>query len=250
MLKEMRRILPRVLRTMAVLALAGGGCKATYPEQRLTQSLEEVCRKEYNLSVTAERQGETLIAYAAIPDLLDASQNISEASMEKVYNVITALARVGMSTDAPLQFLTIVATDPGREGIYLRITRHVYDLKRIFMSDFPHSESHIRTEMELSREFPDRLDITLQDFLAKQLARRVEKGLKGELLLQDVQGAFRDGGFHVMIGGIPLGKPLEQALSVNLKELGKVVKGYGFKDFDEIVIESDASGERLVWKNT
>lgn len=234
---------------MAALVLAAAtGCKATYPSERLTQAVEEVCRKEYKLSVTAERQGATLIAYASLPELLDENQNLAEPSLEKVYNVLTVLARVGMSTNAPIQFLTLVAADSEHEGVYLRITRHVYDIKRIFMSDFPHSESQARTEMEVSERFPEHLDVSLSDFLAHQLARRVEKGMKGPHFLQSAKGSYDGSRFLIRIEGAAPDKPLDQALDLRLKDLAMIVQGYGFKDFHEIVVETADGKNRLVWE--
>ncbi|MBA7505768.1 hypothetical protein ES706_04445 [subsurface metagenome] len=208
----MKRIFPFLI----LLMFMSSGCKPTYPKTKVSDSIIKLCRDEYNTEVKLKTAGKTLGVYMPIDNLLDSSLQPSEESFEKLGNVLHVLSRVALSTNADLEFITLVASDSKISGFELVLTRYVKDIKRFMVGDISRGEymkrmlfetkvdplvllsdlaSKDKKERPESGEFSIE-EVHLPDFLAKQISRRIEdkfkedKHLKGNFKVVAVNGEF------------------------------------------------------------
>lgn len=208
----MKRIFPFLI----LLMFMSSGCKPTYPKTKVSDSIIKLCRDEYNTEVRLKTIGKTLGVYMPIDNLLDSSLQPSEESFEKLGNVLHVLSRVALSTNADLEFITLVARDSKISGFELVLTRYVEDIKRFMVGDISRGEymkrmlfetrldplvllsdlvSKDNKERPQSEEFSIE-EVHLPDFLAKQISRRIEdkfkedKHLKGNFKVVAVNGEF------------------------------------------------------------
>ena len=163
--------------------------------------------------------GKTLGVYMPVDNLLDSSLQPSEESFKKLGNVLQVLSRVTLSTDANLEFITLVARDSKISGFELVLTRYVEDIKRFMVGDISRGE-YIKRMLFETRFDPAALlsdlalknkgekkerpeseefsieEVHLSDFLAKQISRRIEekfkedKHLKKNFRVVAVEGEF------------------------------------------------------------
>lgn len=150
---------------------------ASYPKERVAESLVKLCRDEYKLDVKAQMKGTTLGVLAPIPGLIDALRHSAgssgmhlpgimvegryaersfgfrvfakgefaqvpkrdetarppkepEPAIKKLQQISTALNRVSLSTDAPVEFYQMIARDPGPENLDVIFSGHLADSKR------------------------------------------------------------------------------------------------------------------------
>ena len=208
----MKRIFPFLI----LLMFMGSGCKPTYPKTKVSDSIMNLCRDEYNTEVRVKSKGRTLGVYMPVDNLLDSSLQPSEESFEKLGNVLHVLSRVALSTDADLEFITLVTRDSKISGFELVFARYVEDIKRFMVGDISQGEymkrmdwetrldplvflsdlaSKDKKEQSASEEFSIE-EVRLQDFLARQISRRIEdkfkedKHLKENFDVANVNGEF------------------------------------------------------------
>jgi len=208
----MERIFPFLI----LLMLINSGCEPTYPKTKVSDSIIKLCRDEYNTEVKVKTVGKTLGVYMPVDNLLDGSLQPSEKSFEKLGNVLHVLSRVALSTDADLEFITLVARDSKILGFELVLTRYVEDIKRFMVEDISRGEYIKRMLLEtkldptvllsnlVSKEKKERSEsdefsieeVHLPEFLAKQISRRIEdkfkedKHLKENFKVTAVNGEF------------------------------------------------------------
>ncbi len=151
--------------------LAAAGCSHTYPEQKLKDSLKEICRKEYGVDkIEVQVAGETIAVYLPLEKLFTTDDfksailsgkirnlgNLFEPSpeaLEKMEDVLFSLSRVILSTDKPLKFYILEATDVGKTGLAIILTGYVEDIKRLRLMDISREEYRKRVlhEIKLNR---------------------------------------------------------------------------------------------------
>ena len=208
----MKRIFPFLI----LLMFMSSGCKPTYPKTKVSDSITKLCRDEYHTQVKVNTVGKTLGVYMPLDNLLDSSLQPSEESFEKLGDVLHVISRVALSTDADLEFITLVASDSKISGFELVLTRYVEDIKRFMVGDISRGEYIKRMLLETrldpavllsdlasddKKERPESKkfsieEIHLPDFLAKQISRRIEdkfkedKHLKENFKVTAVNGKF------------------------------------------------------------
>jgi len=206
----------RIFSFLILLMVMSSGCKPTYPKAKVSDSVIKLCRDEYNTEVVVRTVGRTLGVYMPVHNLLDSSLKPSEESFERLGNVLHVLSRVALSTDADLEFITLVARDSEISGFELILTRYVEDIKRFMAEDISRGEYIKRMLLEtrldptillsnlVSKEKKERLEseefsieeVHLPEFLAKQISRRIEdkfkedKHLKENFKVTAVNGEF------------------------------------------------------------
>ncbi|MBI3307519.1 MAG: hypothetical protein HYZ84_06925 [Candidatus Omnitrophica bacterium] len=155
-----------------LLPLAGCGAnKSSYPEARLKDALLEICRKEYGIEkIDVKIVGNTIGVYLPLEKLFAADdfknavetgkiRNLetlfepSPEALEKVEDVLFSISRVILSTDKPLDFYVLQATDITKTGLELVLTGYVNDVKRVRVWDISRNEYRKRVihEMRLNR---------------------------------------------------------------------------------------------------
>jgi len=196
----MKKIFPFLILLIFMIS----GCKPTYPKTKVSDSIIKLCRDEYNAEVKVNTVGKTLGIYMPLDNLLDSSLQPSEESFKKLGNVLQVLSRVALSTDADLEFITLVARDSMISGFELVLIRYVEDIKRFMVGDISQGEYMKRMLFETrfdpiallsdlalndkkerpgSEEFSIE-EVHLPDFLAKQASRRIEEKFKEDKTLK------------------------------------------------------------------
>jgi len=191
-------------------------CGPSYPKTRLAQSLEELCQKEYGISVKARLVDTTLGVLVSIPGLMEELMKMSGSSggeppipmlvegqyqeqkfhfqflfrgelarvdkrkpepenrapdrerskpMKTLDQVSTALRRVALSTDAHLEFYTLIARDPGPMNLDLVFSGHLDDLKRVQYLDISLGELQHRSRVTFRRQPEALARQTVESFL-------------------------------------------------------------------------------------
>lgn len=157
---------------LLLLCLALWGCSQTYPADRIKESIQEICRREYGVeNIDVKISGKTIGVYLPIrklfvTDLKDAlsRKNIkltdienlfrpSPEALEQVEDVLFSISRVLLSTDRELDFYTLQATDVEQTGLQLILTGYVNDIKRVRLWDISRDEYRKRVlhEIHLNR---------------------------------------------------------------------------------------------------
>lgn len=109
------------------------GCdKPSFPKDKVIDSIKDICRSEYHVDdVQAKMSGNNLGAWVRIEKLFG---GISDADSDRMGNVLLSLARVSLSTDAPVQFYTMVVANKAIPGVEYVATRYVVDIKKFWGS--------------------------------------------------------------------------------------------------------------------
>jgi len=161
--------LTRILSVVALSVLVVGmtGCsKESYPADKIREDLLEICQKEYGITeLDVEIVDNTIGVYLPLKKLFATDfkeavasgkvsnvENLFEPSAEaldKVEDVLFSISRVILSTDRPLDFYVLQATDIESTGLQLVLKGYVNDIKRVRIWDIPRSEYRKRVIHEL-----------------------------------------------------------------------------------------------------
>lgn len=147
-------------------AMAAGCSQSSYPTEKIKESLLEICRKEYGIEeLDVKIAGETIGVYLPLSKLFAADFQESAVTgkvrnletlfepapeaMEKVEDVLFSISRVLLSTERPLKFYILEATDVEKTGMQLVLTGFVDDIKRVRIWDISRNEYRKRVVHEL-----------------------------------------------------------------------------------------------------
>lgn len=148
-------------------------CTQSYPSDKIKESIQEICRKEYGVeNIDVKINGKTIGVYLPIKKLfmtdlkemmlqgstakLEELENLfrpSPEALEQVEDVLFSISRVLLSTDRKLQFYNLQATDVEQTGLQLVLVGYVDDIKRVRLWDISREEYRKRVlhEIRLSR---------------------------------------------------------------------------------------------------
>lgn len=134
-----------------LLAIVYGlnGCSATYPKDKIKESVIKICKQEYGVDVKVDIEGKTMAIYLPLTDLMDYSFNLSKSASDKINDVIFSAARVALSTDAKIDFYCVIAHDVRMPELQVIIIKGVDDIKRLFASDISRGEYMKRMLIDL-----------------------------------------------------------------------------------------------------
>lgn len=150
-------------------SLSLSSCSHTYPEARLVQDLRDLCYKEYGIeNIEVKIVGKTIGVHLPLKQLfttdfskllehgsgtavqnLESLMQFSPEAMERVENVLFATSRVILSTDKPLDFYILTATDTEVTGIQLVLVGYLGDLRRVRFWDISRDEYRKRIVNDL-----------------------------------------------------------------------------------------------------
>lgn len=167
----MRRILA-LLGVTFFLGTSFLGCIQTYPADKVKESIQKICRKEYGIErIDVKIIGDTIGVYLPIKKLFATDfkellaggggktpdvENLfhpSPEALDQVEDVLFSISRVLLSTDLKLKFYTLQATDEERTGLQLILSGYVDDIKRVRLWDISRNEYRKRVlhELKLNR---------------------------------------------------------------------------------------------------
>lgn len=155
-----------VLLSLLGFAVVLSGCHQTFPRENVAQSIKEICLKEYGVSnVDVKITGNTIGVHLPLQQLFSSDfehvlatgkvQNIesllqfSPEAMDKVEDVLFSTSRVVLSTDRPIDFYVLKATDTEVTGIELILIGYVNDIKRVRFWDISRNEYRERVYHDL-----------------------------------------------------------------------------------------------------
>ncbi len=115
-----------------LLFLASSCSKASFPKEKVVDSIKKVCQDEYKVKdVQGKIIGNNLGAWVRVEKLFG---GVSDIDSERMGNVLLSLARVSLSTDAPIQFYTLVIANKAIPGVEYVATRYLLDIKKFWTS--------------------------------------------------------------------------------------------------------------------
>ncbi len=252
-----------------------GGCVSnyTYPAAKVPQAIEQLCRDEYKLTVSARVVGKTVGALLYVDELVDAKGQIPKEVHENMGKVLQVVARVALSTDLPLDFCSIVIRDK-KSNNELSITRSIDDTRRANAEALGVDESINRTLFGQGKYAKDAAggspfilkEVRLENFLAEQIVQRIRynfskdsedrKKTGKETDDESVNPAFVlvDGVFENYHGkkdyrfsilSMKSEDPKQTMLNV-FRTVNDVLAGYKFTGFDQIEIQDYLNRQKLV----
>lgn len=150
----------------AAVGLLSGCAQKSYPADQIKESLIEICREEYGIEdIDVKIVGETIGVYLPLEKLFAADlkeafttgkvRNLetlfepSPEALEKVEDVLFSISRVILSTDRPLTFYMLEATDVVKTGMQLILKGYINDIKRVRVWDISRGEYRKRLIHEL-----------------------------------------------------------------------------------------------------
>jgi len=239
------------------------GCGPSYPIAELPDTLKQLCKEEYGVDVSVQIVGKTLGVHVPLDKLFDSTLQLSPDVGQQLDGVILSTSRVVLSTDVPPDFYVVVAQDKRIPGVELKLTRYVQDIRRLNYQDISRGEYTKRMLFEFGLDlgiFQDEEksfrieEIKFEDFLAQQMAFRVKTELdadvtlKSDIQIQTSRGEFASPGRFVItlnaektgIGawGEGGGENERKMLTLSLKEILKVLRGYRFKEYESVQIKT------------
>ncbi len=266
--RQMRHRLWQRSAWCTLLACTLSACGPSYPHQRLAQDLQALYQREYHLPAHVQLLGNSLNVTCAIEGLLKASEGGVEfsptpAANGKLGDVAEAIHRAALSTDAPVEFYAILATDPKVPGAWLMLVRCLDDVRRVYANAIAPIEFWQRTVSNLQYDpmHPPDLahqvvhDMTLESFLALQMGKRLQNLFKADPDFQAVYhvgscvGEYRQGAFQFVVDVAPreAGPMTEEETDVIFDEalrfIASILHEYHFERFSEVQLLHFPSGK-------
>lgn len=165
-----RRHVSFVFLAMLLLLITNGCQKATYTEENIVSSMEKICREEYKVEdVEVKFNGKTMGIFLPLDRLFESDIRSAIISgkvkdfeslfaprpeaMDKLENVLFVTSRVVLSTDKPIDFYQLYASDVESTGLQIVLTGYVDDIKRLRAWDISRDEyrKRILHDLKLNR---------------------------------------------------------------------------------------------------
>jgi len=250
-----------LLFSFLLLLLSIYGCsekiEPSYKESQTPEIVKRICKEEYNLEVTTKRTGSTVWIYAPLKKVLHSEFGVkddkifSDELSEKLRNIITTVGRVLISSDYMAEFFALTVSDID-VGLDYTIIGSSLDMKKAYAGFLPWTESNRRFVVSLNMN-PNAIndtqgahlttfDITLQDFLANQIAQRIASEFSGEdnnkyFKVEKSEGIYNQGEFIFNYSIKKLNPRPKEEINIREKILDIItycLKSYEFKDFHSV----------------
>jgi hypothetical protein len=151
-----------------LIAVGAAGCGGvTFPKETLSESVIDLCKKEYGVTVDVSVYGTTLAIYLPLASLFDITLNLSDDAQERIQDVLMGVSRITLSTDADIQFYCIIAQDIRLPEVQLVVIKYVDDVKRAFYRNISRSEYFKRTLIDINENPQAKKERTIQSVFGK-----------------------------------------------------------------------------------
>ena len=262
-------------------ALIGGvlivtGCDGpSYRQAQIPEVIQRICAEDYHLQVSAKRVGKTVAAHLTHAGILaqqDGQIRLSETANEVLGNVLEAIHRVVLSSDDPNGFYLLLVSDPNIPGVYLTLMRSLDDVRRVHANSITPTEFFSRTILQLQPANPPLTnlnqvavrDITLEQFLSWQLAKRLQDRLAehlqragtAQVTVGPCVGEFTNGEFAFTLNVLPKegaslsAEVIDQVFQEATTVIAQVLSAYRFDHFQAIRLTHPATGRNLLLPKT
>lgn len=170
-----------------ILILASAGCSRlfapTYPKDKLQESIQNICKKEYNINekIDVKISGKTLGARIHLEELLDINLTLQKDALEKLQDLLKTVRRVAFSTDAELDFFVISGYEK-KLGIEVSFYSYLDDMRRI-SADWISADDYFQRlvkdmRLDTLRWGNIRIDKLIDDIETGNIAKVMAKDLK------------------------------------------------------------------------
>lgn len=258
---------------LSVCCIALVSCTPTYPKEKIAESVQKLCEKEYNVDVEVAIEGTTMGVRIPLEGLFDTdSLQIKPEAFDKITGVMLSASRVALSSDKSIDFYTVITYDLKVPGAEVVMTRYIYDLRRFFLGDISRGEFAKRMVFDVRFNPQSIIDTWLGDFTLKQqifpeficeqISRRItdefreNKDLTGKFKIISCQGQFEEKKLKFVVDisreGLPLSELLhgkawhESVLEFCMQKICYVLYVYSFKDISEIEVLNKFDNKSLI----
>jgi hypothetical protein len=230
--------------------LLNNGCAPTYPKERLTQSLVEVCKREYKIDVQAKLLGRTIVVFIPLEELFDFKLDILPNAVEKIENVILTTSRVLFSTDAKLDFYMIIAADIKTTAAELILVRYVDDVYK-YMHGWINRDDYRKRVLWQVNFSPKLLkretfdfdvpEMTVPVFLAEQISQRLNLIFDSAVAYKvkvkpEFNAEAKQFCFSVVVSDPVRFEKIYVPIIVH--EAEKTLGEYRFTDFEQVIVKN------------
>lgn len=262
---------PRAVMSSITVGLLVGCGGPSYRTEQVPDAIQQICTTDYKLQVSAKRIGQTVavhLQHAGILEQQDGQIRLAASANEVLGNAIEAIHRVLLSSDNPNGFYLFLVSDPSIPGVYLMMVRYLDDVKRVHANSITPTEFFSRTILQLQPANPPLTnlnqvalhDITLEQFLSWQLAKRLQDRLTehtqheglSQVSVGPCVGEFKDGEFAFTLNVVPeTGGTLSTEVVDHVFQeattlIANVLSAYHFDRFQAIRLIHPATGRNLL----
>jgi hypothetical protein len=267
---------PALLYSLSLILIFISSCssdiKPTYKEKEIPNFIKKICKEEYNLNVTTRVVGNTLWVYAPIPRIIDKDYAVTKDKFfddemnDKLRKVMTSIGRVLISSDRAPEFYFLVISDTEEKGLDYTLIGNVMDIKKSYAGFIPWAETNRRYVRKLENA-PLALgdtagkhirpyDINLPEFIASQIAQRIEDRFREDDLKYQHQVNLVEARFTpttLVINADIKKQEMRIVTSQNdyltkeaLKIAASVTRAYDFNDFTNVEINDLQNGKSTI----
>lgn len=176
------------------------GCAPTYPKDKLEESLISLCKKTYDIDVQVKLIGRNIVVFIPVNELFNSNLDILPEAVSKIESVILSTSRILFSTDAAVEFYTIIAADVHTTAAEVVLVRCMDDVYKFMHGWIGRDEYRKRilwqvnfnTELIKNDSFDFNIkEMRLPDFLAEQIGQRINLELNTSVVNKaKVSGLF------------------------------------------------------------
>lgn len=260
---------PQIILTALPLLIFLSGCiviKPTYTKENLVESVTELCKKEYGVEPKVWLIGETVWVYLPLERLITEDIEWDKEMGEKIGKVVLGTNRVLLSMKPRPQFMAVVASDIKERGIDYIIKTWIPDIVKYQLQFISRDEFSRRNVIMIKENADalsdtegkhiDRQDIRMGDFLAEQVASRIQTKFsldpkyKDYFQAQDIGAVFGEEVFKIYVNIKQNDAIVKPPIDI-IKEITNIIiyvlKEYEFNDFTWVEIENSATGEQVTY---
>jgi hypothetical protein len=230
----------------------------TYKEEELFYQIKKILKDEYKLDVITKQTDNALWVYAPLSRLInkdyakDKTKLLDEGMIDNLRNILITVGRVILSADKSPEFYCLVASDITEIGVDYTLIGYTLDIKKSYAGLIPWTETNRRYVIHIELN-PQALsdtvgrhvwvyNITLEDFLAKQIAQRIsgrfqDDELKNYFQVESATGRFNAGTFYFEYA---IKEILPKDIDIKeemLKIISYVIQTYEFEDFSMVELK-------------
>jgi len=193
----------------------------TFSRKNIEETIEKMCRNEFNIYVTAFLQGETIWIYAPFNNLINKDGTYNKKTQEKIRNIFLSLRRTVLSMDEPPKFFVFVASNIVNTGLDIYQIGFIPDIVKFGLGVISQKEFWERI-VYLPIKNTDALgdtkgyhvtmyDITMGDFITYLVIQKInrtfyDKKIKKYVNIRVINGNYTGGKSTIITDIEPINK--------------------------------------------
>jgi len=243
------------------LTLVGCGdnsIKQSYREEDVASSIEELCKKEYDLDVKVDIVGNTLWAYLPVENMINKENMIDEEIHKKIGNIYLNIQRVILSTPKHIDFFVLAVSDI-KAGIDFIMIGYVLDMKKFMVSLISRNDFFSRlirkahpnpqAVADIEGNHINKFDIKFSDFLINQMLERIQWHFHSDsrFAINLINASFNEGILKILYDiRMKEGNGGNNIKEEILKIVASTLRKYDFKEFLALELHNLQNNTRSV----